>query len=466
MTNIKPFRSYCESQQKLMWGAKLEPCVIKDKRLDRARPCQAFPSLRRNKNLEEKIPCLSPSLAPPISSTTVLRLNCTLNRPLKKFGRPSKHIPAPVEEETYSTGEKSVVLSDGSNTSVEDTNDCCKYGTVVLKQQLSYHFNFDHKEKAVLEQFVDTGATDLFGSDANRFLQAVVPLVFSFNCIKYPILAIAAASGSHFSAFRETQRYRSLAKLGRRDTVLQDIGTLSMLLVVLMEILMGDGMDATTYLEEIQKTISPVCSWVARQDSDLHQIMSDLFFYYQSLLGYSFGNRNGDIRGSSFKLAFGLDQPTLQTLSQIRTLEKLKDQTSLSSNEFSQFASLIETKIQTTSCMSHLGAAIQSACYLQLYQLKPGSNLSMGACLNALLDNIKAVQTLCECQLLFPLVIAGTAATTVKDQNYILDRLSVIHSRLRFPFINRYQELLRHLWRSNESLSIITRYQFPGLFIL
>ncbi|KAG7909098.1 hypothetical protein KL906_002592 [Ogataea polymorpha] len=394
------------------------------------------------------------------------RLNCTLNRPLKKFGRPSKHIPAPVEEETYSTGEKSVVLSDGSNTSVEDTNDCCKYGTVVLKQQLSYHFNFDHKEKAVLEQFVDTGATDLFGSDANRFLQAVVPLVFSFNCIKYPILAIAAASGSHFSAFRETQRYRSLAKLGRRDTVLQDIGALSMLLVVLMEILMGDGMDATTYLEEIQKTVSPVCSWVARQDSDLHQIMSDLFFYYQSLLGYSFGIRNGDIRGSSFKLAFGLDQPTLQTLSQIRTLEKLKDQTSLSSNEFSQFASLIETKIQTTSCMSHLGAAIQSACYLQLYQLKPGSNISMGACLNALLDNIKAVQTLCECQLLFPLVIAGTAATTVKDQNYILDRLSVIHSRLRFPFINRYQELLRHLWRSNESLSIITKYQFPGLFIL
>ncbi|KAG7879259.1 hypothetical protein KL937_003020 [Ogataea polymorpha] len=309
MTNIKPFRSYCESQQKFMWGAKLEPGVIKDKRLDRARPCQAFPSLRRNKSLEEKIPCLSPSLAPPISSTTVLRLNCTLNRPLKKFGRPSKHIPAPVEEETYSTGEKSVVLSDGSNTSVEDTNDCCKYGTVVLKQQLSYHFNFDHKEKAVLEQFVDTGATDLFGSDANRFLQAVVPLVFSFNCIKYPILAIAAASGSHFSAFRETQRYRSLAKLGRRDTVLQDIGALSMLLVVLMEILMGDGMDATTYLEEIQKTVSPVCSWVARQDSDLHQIMSDLFFYYQSLLGYSFGIRNGDIRGSSFKLAFGLDQP-------------------------------------------------------------------------------------------------------------------------------------------------------------
>ncbi|ESW97655.1 hypothetical protein KL918_003029 [Ogataea parapolymorpha] len=394
------------------------------------------------------------------------RLNCTLNRPLKKFGRPSKHIPAPVVEETYSTGEKSVVLSDGSNTSVEDTNDCWKYGTVVLRQQLSYHFNLDHKEKAVLEQFIDTGAADLFGSRANTFLQAVVPLVFSFDCIKYPILAIAAASGSHFSAFRETQRYRSLAKLGRKDTVLQETGTLAMLLVVLMEILMGDGMDATTYLDEIQKTVSPVCSWLARQDSDLHQIMSDLYFYYQSLLGYNFGIRNGEIRASSFKLTFGLDQATLQTLSQIRTLEKLKDQTSLSSNEFSQFASLIETKIQTASSMSHLGAAIQCACYLQLYQLKPGSDLSTGTCLNALLDNIKAIQTPSECQLLFPLLIAGTAATTIKDQNYILDRLSVIHSRLKFPFINRYQDLLRHLWRSNESLSIIIKYQFPGLFIL
>ncbi|KAG7747979.1 hypothetical protein KL912_002656 [Ogataea haglerorum] len=363
-------------------------------------------------------------------------------------------------------GEKSVVLSDCSNTSVEDANDYWKHGTVVLRQQLSYHFNFDHREKAVLEQFIDTGAAVLFGSRANSFLQAVIPLAFSFNCIKFPILAIAAASSSHLSALRETQKFRSLAKLVRRDAVLQETRILAMLLVVLMEILMGDGMDSATYLEEIQKAVSPVCSWLARQDTDLHQIMSDLFFYYQSLLGYNFGIRNCDIRPSSFRLTFGLDQGTLQTLSQIRTLQKLKKQTSLSSNEFSQFATLIETKIQSASSLDHLGAAIQCACYLQLYQLEPGMELSTGSCLNALLENIKAAQIPSECQLLFPLIIAGTAVTATEDQNYILDRLGVIHKSLKFPFISRYQDLLRLFWRSNESLGTIIKYQFPGLFIL
>ncbi|KAG7844362.1 hypothetical protein KL941_003738 [Ogataea angusta] len=394
------------------------------------------------------------------------RLECTLERPLKKFGRPSKHIPAPVVKETDPMGERSVVLSDSSNTSVEDTNDSWKHGTVVLRQQLSYHFNFDHREKAVLEQFIDTGAAVLFGDRASTFLQAVIPLAFSFNCVKYPILAIAAASVSHIAAFRETQKYRSLAKLVRRDTVLQETGTLAMLLVVLMEILMGDGMDSTTYLDEIQKTVSPVSSWLARQETYLHQVMSDLFFYYQSLLGYNFGVRNAESRPSSFKLAFGLDQGTLQTLSQIRTLQKLKEQTSLSLNEFSQFATLIETKLQTTPSTTHLGAAIQCACYLELCRLRPGSDLSTANCLNALLDSIKAIQNPSECQLLFPLLIAGTAATTAEDQNYVLDRLSLIHNRLRFPFISRYQDLLRQLWRSNESLSTIIKYQFPGLFIL
>ncbi|KAH3677172.1 hypothetical protein OGATHE_001029, partial [Ogataea polymorpha] len=146
-----------------------------------------------------------------------------------------------------SSAKGSSVSDTSTNSSVEEVTEPWKQprSPELLIQQLSYTFSLNNDEKGYMERFIRFKAAMLLGTNTELFVLTVVPLAFTLPCVKYTILAISLASEDHLEAYRDSQKYRSLAKFDRSDSPSTEIRILELLMLVLMEIVMGDGMEST-----------------------------------------------------------------------------------------------------------------------------------------------------------------------------------------------------------------------------
>ncbi|KAH3661503.1 hypothetical protein OGAPHI_006350 [Ogataea philodendri] len=401
-----------------------------------------------------------------------MRKECTLNRPLKKYGRPPKLLSHEMvdadssDSKDDSSAKGSSVSDTSTNSSVEEVTEPWKQprSPELLIQQLSYTFSLNNDEKGYMERFIRFKAAMLLGTNTELFVLTVVPLAFTLPCVKYTILAISLASEDHLEAYRDSQKYRSLAKFDRSDSPSTEIRILELLMLVLMEIVMGDGMESTLYLEKLEIILNQLPNWLHERNSQLHQMLVQLYSYFQLLMRLNFGYSIREVPESSFCFAFGLSQPTLQIIAQIHTLQKMRDQGSMTETDALQFSSLLEIKIQAHSTISQLSAALNCSCYLQMYQLRSSAASSQlqENCLAVLLETVQKIPKT-EPRLLYPLMVAGSVATKRDHQEYILRRIKDLQSFLKYPFVSRYQDLLLYMWQSKTPLSATQNHSPTGV---
>lgn len=141
-----------------------------------------------------------------------------------------------------------------------------------------------------------------------------------------------------------------------------------------------------------------------------------------------------------------------------------------------QYITNESSKPKTTHQNSVTSAALclQWAAFMRLHQVRYGYNKSdvrITACLQHILAALRGipVSSHLEAGLVFPLIMAGSAATNPEDKEYILFRLHSLKSRLKFGYIEKIEKMLQTVWErdcvsfSSSNWASIRYYEFPGI---
>ncbi|KAH3671337.1 hypothetical protein OGAPHI_000560 [Ogataea philodendri] len=430
----------------------------------------------------------------------------------------------------------------------------------LLLQQIDQCMQLKENEKLYLKYFVNEVAPILFAkSHVHVFLDKVFSLALVYEQIRDPIIGIAATHRSCLlaqdipptrvlsPALRDSNIYRSRAKLTEYGPTSEDVELISVLLLVMMEILVGDNLDwfsllkkanrilersggikAVTsdtedelkliniqlfcYLDfvsslstcnppylELQQLdrlemegVSPeslgefnIVGLVESDDIDLDKIMKSHF------LASSFGDRDTSaILKIELGFKFGIAGDIFKIMGNISTLaslRKLRQQDPKYEYQFNKFASDIEMELQNWDVPQEINfenisdfqrtqyaLALQWACFLRLHQIRYGYNRDDSRPKSCLINILQAIESIPERSqleggLLVPLILAGSVATLEKDRKFIRRRMNNISRTLRFPYVQRFEQLLVSIWDRDEldgsfvNWAAVRYYEFPGL---
>lgn len=366
----------------------------------------------------------------------------------------------------------------------------------------------DTTEKELLSYFKDVVVPILFMRQRlDKVSEAVLPLCFQYKQVRYPILGIAAAhrAGRDPGYFLDYMCYKDKAQKSAEMALKSQTeeSMLSLLMMVYLEVLDGLSTNWGYYLENVfqrmnnntENTLSSGMFAFIKQTFYYLDFVSSLSTCNPPFAARNKANPHDQYVPESTPVRLGLCGELGSILGDISTLSSmrsLRSQHFILEDQFNSFAEFIELRLNRLTFPTESSPRPEGICegehlnfiltwkwaaLMRLHQIQEGyekKHPRVKECLANILCSIRAIgeNSPLECGLVFPLIMAGAAASSSCDQEYIVHRVQCLKSQLGFGYVDQVDKLLQTIWTREEKTkkpvnwASVRYYEFSGIVMI